>query len=1360
MAAPAEEWIVRAALERGFLSQARLEEVRRMQAASPHPGGLLGLLRERCLAPAQVQELQRAWQAAQSGEAHRPSAERLAGSSPTFASPALAPTPEAPASLIGLAGSSSFGASPAGLPLSPAAPPPEDAPTREPRAAFRPRPGSPVATGSEKSVGPFELVRELARGGMGVVWVARRPGLDRQVALKQLLPGDGPPNQAQVQRFLDEARLAARLQHPHIVRILEVGEQDGLPWFAMDLIEGESLSARIKARGPLPPREAASLFARLARALAYAHAQRLLHRDLKPANVLLTPEGEPVLTDFGLAKAVDDAPEQGLTRQGDVMGTPSYMPPEQAEGAHDRIDQRADVYSLGATLYEALTGRPPFAGRTVIAIIHAVMLEEPARPRGLVPGIPADLETIVLTCLEKDPLRRYPSASALAEDLERFLRDEPISARAPGPGERLVKWVRRNRALAAVVLVAGLLVAGSAGAAGLWSWRARQGERERVLEQARAEAAQAWTAAEAGQAASLDERVGLGLRALQTADRWYALAPLDRAAAEARYRAAQALGQVALDGKQWPLAAQAFRLAEGLRVDDAAASAAVAAVESARVAESTRRLEEVRELLGRAERMDLRGEEALEDAAHRIGRYPEPEVLAVVTGALEAASEALRSRLREVYLDACAPDQDEELLGRAELFGVGAALDAWLGPTRTAPGVPAPVLPRARLPEADQRALAAVEERLLARARRRMDRTVAVGELSLAMVLEGSLRDALGPGEVLRTRLAIRACARLGLPGGVPALGRYLALESAPGRAGEAARALLLLGGQEAEARVREALEGRFRQDEAFVQRLRLLLPDPAAGDSAADLRSYARELLSRGVPAATLAWVQARLEQEPGDLDLIEVRGQARRDQGDLAGARADAEAVLRADPQRLAARCLLVEVRMEEGQLDAALEEARALCQGQSQSAVGWRTLGRVLARREEHREAVEALQRALAMDPDAPDVLAESCLALTELERFAEAGERITRALELAPSSAEVQLALGWLRRGKRDLAGALEALERAAALQPGNPRVLLGLALVRLEAGDQEGALRHVERLLQRLPSSLDALALRAQIHYARRQLDLAREDLKRVRASGAASGAVLQRTGKVWNDMVELEEALVDLNAAVERSPRLALAWRTRGVVLSRLGRHTDALRDLDRALELEPKLQGLRGNRAIVLRDLGRKEEALAEFNALVEAEPEQPTARLNRGQALMMMGDLAGAEADAEVLIRVAPQSATGWLLRAHVRKTQRRLPEALEDATHALEVEPRSAYTWLLRGELLALSGKLEPALADFDRGLLFEPRNAPALGLRARVRFALGRRAEALADARRALELTPEGMPFHQDFTTLVRELERRQ
>jgi tRNA A-37 threonylcarbamoyl transferase component Bud32 len=288
--------------------------------------------------------------------------------------------------------------------------------------------------------GDYELMEEIARGGMGVVYKARQKSLDRLVALKMILAGRFA-SPAELQRFHNEAKAAAQVDHPQIVPIYQVGEHEGCPYLCMKLVQGGSLDQRMDGT-PMPSSEAVPLVESLARTIHYAHQHALIHRDLKPANVLRSADGSYLITDFGLAKLLK-GPE-GLTQTDQIMGTPSYMAPEQAWGRTREITPVADVYALGAILYEMLTGRAPFRAATMPETLDLVRSEQPAPPRLLNPTIEPDLQTICLKCLEKEPRDRYASAEALADDLDRYRRGEPISARSYNVIMRITRTLQKR----------------------------------------------------------------------------------------------------------------------------------------------------------------------------------------------------------------------------------------------------------------------------------------------------------------------------------------------------------------------------------------------------------------------------------------------------------------------------------------------------------------------------------------------------------------------------------------------------------------------------------------------------------------------------------------------------------------------------------------------------------------------------------------------------------------------------------------------------------------------------------------------------------------------------------------------------
>jgi len=289
---------------------------------------------------------------------------------------------------------------------------------------------------SRPHIPEYEILEMLGRGGMGVVYKARDKRLDRVTALKMILAG-GQALGAEKQRFRTEAEAVARLQHPNIVQIYEVGEQDRHPYLALEYVGGGSLAQQQDGK-PMPSRRAAQLVLTLAQAVQHAHEHGVIHRDLKPANILLTTDGTPKIADFGLAKLDLN---QGHTQTGDVLGSPSYMSPEQAAGKTRQLGPAADIYALGAILYELLTGAPPFRGATLLDTLEQVRHHDARPPTALQSEVPRDLETICLKCLEKEPRHRYASAAALAHDLQAFLNDEPINARASTTYEQLRRTI-------------------------------------------------------------------------------------------------------------------------------------------------------------------------------------------------------------------------------------------------------------------------------------------------------------------------------------------------------------------------------------------------------------------------------------------------------------------------------------------------------------------------------------------------------------------------------------------------------------------------------------------------------------------------------------------------------------------------------------------------------------------------------------------------------------------------------------------------------------------------------------------------------------------------------------------------------
>jgi tRNA A-37 threonylcarbamoyl transferase component Bud32 len=431
------EAIPRYALERGFVTEAQLSELEVQSERDSQD--LLHLLAE-LLTPSQQSELRATYQRALTG----------ADAPPTTQSTSADPEATLPRAAV----------------ADPEATLPRGAPPDLKASDFTPALlAAPLEPGSSSSkaprrarthIGPYEIVSELGRGGMGVVYRARHQELGRDVAIKLMIAHG--LNDVGEARFNREAHALGRLTHPNIVTVHEAGLERQEPYIVLELVEGTSLKGHLKANGPLEPREAAEMLATLADALAHAHDEGVLHRDLKPGNVLLCTDGRPLLTDFGMARM--SATRDRLTRTGQIVGTPAFMPPEQAEGLVSKIDERSDVYSLGATLFAALTGEAPFKGDSLPGLLLKVIDGPVPSPAALRPELDVDLCQVCSKCLAKAPEERYPDAASLAADLRRWLAGEPVSARPLGPLDRARAHRAVVGALALSLLVLGPLLVG------------------------------------------------------------------------------------------------------------------------------------------------------------------------------------------------------------------------------------------------------------------------------------------------------------------------------------------------------------------------------------------------------------------------------------------------------------------------------------------------------------------------------------------------------------------------------------------------------------------------------------------------------------------------------------------------------------------------------------------------------------------------------------------------------------------------------------------------------------------------------------------------------------------------------------
>jgi serine/threonine-protein kinase len=862
----------------------------------------------------------------------------------------------------------------------PAPGPGSDAPTRRQNPYNLAAPAGSGSPAGGRAFGDYELLRELGRGGMGVVYQAWQTSLSRMVALKMILAG-AHAGLEELARFRAEAEAVARLQHPNIVQIYQVGEHDGRPYFALEYVEGGSLERQL-AGAPRPAREAAALVETLARTVHYAHQRGIVHRDLKPANVLLAEGGTPKITDFGLAKILVGA-RGDPTQTGAVLGTPGYMAPEQASGRPREVGPAADVYALGAILYELLTGRPPFLGQTPLDTLEQVRTHDPVPPRRLQPKVPRDLETICLKCLRKEPAQRYGSAHELADDLRRFLEGEPIRARPTSALERAVKWVRRRPTLAALG-AAGLIACVSL--LGAWVWASREESRRRQ----KADAAAALA-------------MGRGRLLLEQAR----AAPLGDAG---KFREALAAAE------------KAEELARAGGASDAVRQEAAQLAASLQVEEGAARRD--RRLL--AALLEVRGP--------REGPTYQRDDRGLMALAEPSADDQFAAVFREwdpsFDVDVLTTDEAAARLERrpaAVLTEVIAALDEWEAERR-----------RQRLPRAKWQPLADLAGRLddPRSGRRELRALLARDNLGRERAL-GALAAALRPVPVPfdvglgEDRTALRRLAAQTDAAREPVLG-VLTLVRALRVAGDDAGAERLLGA---------ALQARPQEVVLHVALGNLLGEQPPRRPEAVEYYSAARALrpelgeslahalVMAGRADRGLALYERLTAERPDDPWLQRRRGDALYDQGRFPKAEAAYRAAIRLQPDLPEAHNNLGNALFSQGRFPEAEAAFREAVRLKPDLAEVRSNLGAALIYQDRDKEAEAPCREAVRLKPDFPEAHNNLGFALFNQGRDKEAEPECREAIRLRPDFALAYLNLGAIL-GRQGHARESEAASRKA------------------------------------------------------------------------------------------------------------------------------------------------------------------------------------------------------------------------------------------------------------------------------------------------------------------------------------------
>jgi tetratricopeptide (TPR) repeat protein/serine/threonine protein kinase len=1185
--------------------------------------------------------------------------------------------------------------------------------------------------------GDYRVLGPLGEGGMGAVYLARQETLaGRLVALKMLPPAADATAAA---RFRREIAALSRCDHANVVKILASGEAQGRAYYAMELVEGADLAevaralgaaqdldaaissagervraARAEAFAAIPDlpqsraapafaagraelaRRLAAIFRDAARALHYLHERGIVHRDVKPGNLMVTAgEHRVVVMDLGLA-ALGDA-SRSLTKDRGFVGTLRYAAPEQLERREAPLDRRADVYALGATLYELATGRPVFDGASEARLLEQVARERPLAPRRANPRLPRDLGVIIEKALEKDPARRHDTAEALARDLEAFLEGRPIAARPPTVGYLVGLAVRRNKAAAAF---AAALVALAVGAAPLVLFvrdRAARAAREAAVETARARVAE--TRAEAGPAGA---RLNLAIRHAQAAAALRALAGDDPAARRAYFDAELALGRVALETAQWRLATDSFFEAKATGVDDDAAAAALAEARAAETRVAREHREAVEKVLAEARLgKALEQPDRREDALFALVQYSEPQTVSLVAAALDAVTLEIRAVEREKYLEAATPTADEAAAGAVEIAGLGPALDIALAAD-----------PLAKLPTPAAALLGAAGRRLEERAARRKlfnQRPPSI-DLLLAEAEEARLPAQL----LLFAQLACNALRRIGIAEGAEgALARYLFAERDEPRAAAAAVALLALGAEHAE-RLATVRGERFDLNGAYW---RQVLPHFGIGpggrlavESALGYDRRATVRLAQGDVEGAIADYTRAIELAPASGGLFQNRSVARRRRGDLDGALEDANRAVELMPASAAAWSIRGTARFAKRDFDGAIVDFTRAIELDPRVPLGWNNRGNARKVRRDFEGAAADYGRAIELDPRYARAFYNRGLVRKEQGDLDRAIEDLSRAIEIDPGYVGALGARSDCLRLKGDLVAALADARRAVETAPQSSRGWYARGCVRRAQGDFEGSIADLSRAIDLEPGVAEIWGARAKTRWLALDVEGTLADATRAIELDPGLGTAYALRGLAHLRKGAREEAIRDCDRGVALAPQNASTWGMRALVRHHQGDGKGAIEDFTRAIELEPRDAIWVLDRALVLYEDGDLAGAIADCSKSLELDPRGVEALLWRGRARRQAGDLDGALADCERAIEIAPTVARAWEEAAAARLAKGDRAGAIAGYTRAIELDPRSSGAWRGRGIARAEAGERAGAIEDLERFFLLAAPDDP--------------------------------------------------
>ncbi len=1354
----------------GRLARAELEGIVREARASGMPGAIGSALLARGLVTVdQLAEARRAATAAASGRAAAASA---SGRSPA-GSPAGSSTARRPASPGGSAAGSArlAPASASGSRQGPAAGSsgrvsPSDASGQiRPGASGRIRPASEsdddlppevaaVIADPSRRIGRYVVTGELGRGGMAIVYRAWDLELRRPVAIKMVADQGGDPTRRE--RFAREGAAVARLRHPAIVRVFESGIHQDRPYMAMELVEGGSLE-EVLQKGSLPPKRIVEIAATIADALAHAHDAGVVHRDVKPENVLIDREGAAHLTDFGLA--VDAAEVERLTRTGQLVGTPAYMAPEQIDRRRP-IGPGTDVYGLGAMIYRALAGRPPFEGDTALALVAKVLRSEAAPLRRVARRVHPDLETIVHATLEKDPAGRYGgSVRELAADLRRFLGGEPIQARPIGRLERWRRTARRNPLLAVATLgVPVIVLAGGVAAIGAVASRRRAeatseravaraetdavaAERRRAVDEARAAATAAAAAFEEARAASadhggraIDAIFARGLDALDATDRLLALAPGEEGRA---FEVAMALGEAAVGAEQWSVAERAFERAAELGVDDVRARAALESVDGRRERAQTDRRNAVDEEIVRAKDL-VATREGYEEALFSLVGLGGPAAADALSELLGEIDLDLRLAARAALLEAAHP-RPEDGPDAEPIEDLARCVDAWLA---LGPGETAPVEVRGPV------------ERAVLRLERRAGLEVGpsdavVGSQRILAVIARAQRDAVPQERLALADLASDALGRIGVRrAAVEALGRHLFAQAIEDYAVHAGVALARLGGPRALELVLGSLD-RFGVAGVFwvvvTKHMRHIDVDPVlTGETAEAYRIRGQVRSFRGDHAAAASDLDRAVQLGPESAVVWNERGLARLRAKRLDEAVEDFAKAVEVDPKLAVAWNNLGLARLQSGGATVRTLEAfdRAL-ELDPGLVSAWSNRGTTkLQRRQDHAGALTDFDEALRRSPGRADIHGMRSIALAALGRTDHARAAADRALALSSGVTDAWVGLGMAAQVEGDHQGTIAAANRAIELDASITAAWAQRGLAHYNLGRYEEAVADFDRALELEPGLAIVYSNRALCHQARGNLAEGLVDAERACELAPDLAMAWLNRGMLLQASGRLDEAIAIFDRALENDPGIAIGWNNRGICHHALGKLKAARRDFARAVEIDPNLAMSWSNLALARYQLGEHEKAFADARRALKLDPSLAVAHNNAGTAALILGRFKPAREHLEKAVELEPGLAIAWSNLGEIHRQQKRYPDAERCLNRALELMPRMALVWNNRGLVRYEQGKKAEAIADYDRAIELEGDGVPiAWWNRGDAHLSTGKKRKALADFRHFVKIAPK-------------------